>query len=171
MNGRRAFVIMNKTRSNEQLTRFLVSTLVVSFLLNWIWEMAQMSAFKEMTSRSWSETAALCARATIADVGVFVWIYAIGALATRNARWGLRPRWNVYATVALLGVMHAFWIERAAIASGRWTYSDKMPVVPLLNVGLWPLLQLMVLTPLALWVSNRFSVAIRNHETPPPGSP
>ncbi len=155
---------------SAQLGRLLFGMLIVSFLLNWIWEMTQMPAFKEMAARSWGETAALCTRATIADVVITLWIYCIGALATRNLGWGLQAPWHVYATVALLGAMHAFWIERAATASGRWIYSEIMPVIPFLRVGLWPLLQLAVLTPLTLWMANRFSVAKRNRATRPPVS-
>ena len=104
-------------------------------------------------------------RATLGDVAITLLIYAIGALAARTLRWGLRAAWNVYSAVALLGAMHAFWIERAAIASGRWTYTQTMPVIPLLKVGLWPLLQLTVLTPLTFWLANRCSLAPRTHAT------
>lgn len=104
-------------------------------------------------------------RATLGDVAITLLIYAIGALAARTLSWGLRAAWNVYSAVALLGAMHAFWIERAAIASGRWTYTQTMPVIPLLKVGLWPLLQLTVLTPLTFWLANRCSLAPRTHAT------
>lgn len=155
-----------KTQSMPQeLRRFLPSILVASFVLNWLWEMAQMPAYREMASRSWRETANLCMRATIGDVAITLLIYATGALAARTLNWGLRAAWNVYSAAALFGAMHGFWIERAAIASGGWTYMQTMPVVPMLKVGLWPLLQLTVLTPLAFWLANRCSLAPRTHGT------
>jgi hypothetical protein len=60
-------------------------------------------------------------------------------------------RWNVYATAALLGGACAAAYEWRALVTGRWFYAERMPVVPLLGVGLWPLLQLTLLVPLALW--------------------
>ncbi len=95
------------------------------------------------------------------------WIFAIGALAAHSLSWGLRPRWNVYLAVALLGAMHAIWIEQAAIAAGRWSYTDAMPTIPSLGVGVWPLLQLALLTPLTVWLSSRYALRKRTHATQP----
>ncbi len=38
----------------------------------------------------------------------------------------------------------------------RWQYSDLMPVLPYLEVGLVPLLQWLALPPLSLWLSLIF---------------
>jgi len=127
--------------------------------------MAQMRAYWDMALRPWRETASLCTRATLGDVAITLLIYATGALAAGTLSWGLRAAWNVYAAVALLGAMHDFWIERAAIASGRWMYILTMPVVAILKVDLWPLLQLTLLNPVTVWLSNRLSLAGQNHVT------
>jgi hypothetical protein len=151
--------------TRKELRRFLTGILVTSFVLNLLWEMAQMPAYREMASLTWRETATLCTRATFGDVAITVLIYATGALAARTLSWGVRPAWNVYAAGALLGALHAFWIERAGVASGQWTYTQTMPVVPMVKVGLWPLLQLTVLTPLSIWIANRCAIAARPHGT------
>ena len=156
---------MNASSIPQRVRRFLATVPVAAFVLNWLWEMAQMTAYREMAIRPWRDTASLCTRAALGDVAITLLIYATGALAARTLIWGFPAAWNVYSTVALLGALHAFWIERAAIASGRWTYTQMMPVVPILNVGLWPLLQLTVLTPLTLWLANRCSLAPRTHGT------
>src|SRR6266481_3911592 len=112
---------MKKQSTPQELRRFLTSILVASFVLNWLWEMLQMPAYREMALRSWRETATLCTRATLGDVAITLLIYATGALAAHTLSWGLRAAWNVYLAVALLGAMYAFWIERAAMASVQWT--------------------------------------------------
>jgi len=145
-----------------ELIRFFVCIAVVAFLLNWIWEMSQMPAYREMAARSVLETAGRCALAAFGDVVITFWIYAVGALAAHSLSWGLRARWNVFVAVALLGAMHAFWIEQAGIASGHWTYTNAMPIIPRLGVGLWPFLQLPVLTPLTVALSSRFALAKRS---------
>lgn len=41
-------------------------------------------------------------------------------------------------------------VEWRALAVARWSYTESMPVVPLLSVGLWPLLPLTLLVPAAI---------------------
>jgi hypothetical protein len=142
--------------------RFFLCMAVLSFLLHWIWEMAQMPAYKDLAGRPLLETALGCTPATLGDVVISFWMYAIGALAAHSLSWGLQPRWNVYLAVALLGAMHAIWIEQAAMASGRWSYAAAMPIIPRLGVGLWPVLQLLVLPPLTIGMSSHLALRKRN---------
>lgn len=156
---------MKPTR--PELIRFFAWMSIVSFVLHGIWEMSQMAAYKDLARRPLLETIARCTPATFGDVVLTLWIYALGALAAHSLDWGLHPRWNVYVTVALLGAIHAIWIEQAALAAGRWSYTDTMPIIPRLGVGLWPLLQLMVITPLVVWLSSRCAIhrkhSVRQH--------
>ena len=151
--------------TRQELERFFICMAADSVLLHAVWEMAQMPAYKDLAGRPLPETAVRCAPATLGDIAITFWIYAIVALAAHSLSWGLQPRWNVYLTVALLGAMHAFWIERAAIASGRWSYTAAMPIIPPLGVGLWPLLQLLVLTPLTIGLSSLLALRKRNRAT------
>lgn len=59
------------------------------------------------------------------------------------------------STPAALGAAIAVVLEHAALAAEAWSYSDGMPLIPLLEVGLWPTLQLTLLVPLALWTAVR----------------
>jgi hypothetical protein len=138
---------------------FFAALVASAFGLNWVWEMAQMPAFAEMAGRSWLETALPCARAALGDVAMTFGIYGLGSLAAGQWRWGMERRWNVYLTGALLGGVFASSFEWYSLASQRWTYNEQMPIVPILGVGLWPQLQLMLLVPLswafAAWWSTR----------------
>ena len=139
--------------------RFFASTMLASFVLNEIWEMAQMSAYVEIAGHSWTSTLRLCTRATVGDVGIVLGIYLAGALAAGDLAWGLRGRWNIYATAAVMGLAYAALVEHAALTAGRWSYSERMPVVSVLGAGLWPLLQMTLLPPLtflfARWWTGR----------------
>ena len=103
----------------RRLGWFIAATALTSFVLNEIWEMAQMSAYVETAGRSWTSTLALCTRAAVGDVGIILGICAAGALAAGDPGWGLRDRWNIYATAALLGLVIAVLVENAALAAGR----------------------------------------------------
>jgi hypothetical protein len=136
------------------LWRFFAATVLTGFVLSEIWEMAQMSAYVETAGRSCTSTLGLCTKAAVGDVGIILCIYAAGALAAGDLGWGLRGRWNIYATAAVLGLAYAALVEHAALAAGRWSYTEHMPVVPVLGAGLWPLLQITLLPPLTFWISG-----------------
>ena len=137
--------------------RFLFALAFVAFVLNWIWEMAQMSAYTEMVGAPWMSTSIPCAWASVGDVGFTFFVYGIGALAARRIEWGMACRWHVVAAAAILSAVLAAAYEWKAQASGRWSYTDDMPIVPVLGVGLWPFLQLMLTVPASLGIAQWYS--------------
>jgi hypothetical protein len=145
---------MQNDRTPRSLWPFFGALALASFALNWVWEMAQMRAYAEMTTKSWLETLLPCTLATFGDVAVTFAVWGVGALAAADVRWGMAGRWNAYATAALLGGACAVAYEWKALGSGQWHYTDRMPVVPVLEVGLWPLLQLALLVPLAFGLAR-----------------
>ena len=140
----------------QKMGHYGLSLAVAAFCLNWPWEMAQMRAYVEMARQSWQETVLPCTIATVGDVAITAAIYGIGALACADLRWA-HGRWNAYLASALLGTACAAGIEWKSRLEGRWSYSPAMPVVPVLNAGLWPLLQLTLLVPLALGLAEWWS--------------
>jgi hypothetical protein len=138
----------------RQFWIFLGLTVLIAFVLNEVWEMAQMRAYLETRDAPWLETLALCTPAALGDVVIVLGLYAGGALAAADPAWGLRGRWNIYLVTGLLGLGVAILIEHAALADGRWTYGTHMPVVPFLNAGLWPLLQMTLLPPAIFWIAR-----------------
>ena len=142
---------------------FVVLSLV-AFVLNWFWEMAQMRAYTEMASAPWASTLMTCTWASIGDVAFTFIIYGIGALATGQSRWGMTGRWHVMAAAAILGAVFATAVEWNAQVSGRWSYTEAMPMVPMFGVGLWPFLQLTVTVPIAFLVGGWWA-SIRSQES------
>jgi hypothetical protein len=137
--------------------QFFLALGVASFGLNWLWETVQRRAYTEAMDRPWYAVAIQHIVPTLGDAVVTFAVYGVGALAAGQFRWGTTGRWNVYATAALLGGACAVVVEWKALASGWWSYADVMPIVPVLGVGLWPLLQLTLLVPLALWLAAAWS--------------
>lgn len=159
--------IISTKHTRHELVVFFTGMAVISFVLHSIWEMSQMAAYKELAGRPFLETAVRCTPAVLGDVVITFWVYAVGALAAKSLSWGLLPRWNVHLTLALLGAIHAICIEQAALTSGRWSYSDIMPIVPRLGVGVWPLLQLTLLTPMIIALSSRLASRKPAHRPDP----
>ena len=140
---------------------FLLILVVGAFCLNWVWEMLQMPVYAEMAGRPWAETARRCTVATFGDVFMTFAVCGTISLAAGSLRWITPIRWNSLIASALLAAQWAVAVEWWAIATERWTYNDLMPVVPALGVGLWPLLQLSLLTPLAIWIASRLSCRMK----------
>lgn len=144
---------MDAATDRPSLWRHLAVLCSTAFLLNWPWELLVIPNYAVVRDWPWLSAAAHCTVATAGDAVVTLAIYGVGALASGRPRWGVVPRWNVYATASLLGGLTAAALEWRALATGRWSYSDLMPIVPGFRVGLWPLLQLPLLVPAAFWVS------------------
>src|SRR5438874_10596390 len=92
--------------------RFIVAVLLSAFFFHWMWEMLQMPSYAQMAGLSWREAAPRCALAALGDVGITILIYVAGALVASSFTYAIRARWNVYLGLAIMGIMHSFWIER-----------------------------------------------------------
>jgi len=127
--------------------------LAVSFLMHWGWETAHGVAYVEtalpLATRVWH-----CLPMAGVDT---LWTAGLVALAGRAG--SIR----VAALVAtVLGAATAILIEWYALRNGRWTYNELMPLVPLVRVGWWPVLQMAILPPIAMTVTRRFSGRARS---------
>ena len=87
------------------------------------------------------------------------WQFTPRPLGAGDLGWGLGGRWNIYARAAVLELAYAALVEPAALVAGRWSYTERMPVVSVLGTGLWPLLPMTLLPPrtfsFARWWAGR----------------
>jgi len=117
----------------------------LAVVLHWAWETAHGPAYVEtnlqLAQRVWH-----CFPMAVLDTA---WSGAIVLLAIAAARDLRRPS-SMWLIAAAAGAVTAVAVERFALETGRWTYNELMPIVPLVNVGLWPLAQMLVLPPLTL---------------------
>ena len=133
-------------------SRTVIPFLVVAFLLQWAWETVHGVAYVEtdmaLLDRLWH-----CVPMAFVDTAWTSGIIVAGALV---ARWLRRP-WLMWAAAVFAGALTAIWVEYAALKSGRWTYNALMPIVPIVEVGLWPVLQMSLLPPVGLLIVTQFS--------------
>jgi hypothetical protein len=122
--------------------------LVVAFFLNWIWEATHAAAYVESTGpflyrlRHCLPMAGTDALWTLA-----LWTSVAGAIQRPDSAWRL-------PTVAAIGAVSAVAVERVALADGRWTYNALMPIVPIVDVGLWPVAQMTILPVITAWLAR-----------------
>lgn len=125
-----------------------------SFVLHFAWEMMQRSLFA-LPPASFIEHLPMCLFATATgDMAFMLILYFTAAVIHRDIFWIGAPSayrhpatWVVTALVgALLAISYEFW---AIHVVDRWDYG-AMPIVPLVRVGLTPLMQMIVAPELTL---------------------
>lgn len=127
-----------------------------SFLLHFVWEMWQVPFFADMPSTAHWSGVAICTRATLGDSVMAVAALWAGGAPRRNRRWLLTPRWRevgLYLGTGLVLTVAFEWLATGPLE--RWAYGPDMPRVPWIGTGMLPLLQWLVVPPIALWITAR----------------
>jgi len=127
--------------------------------LNLAWETTQLPLYTLWSEASAGTIAFSVAHCTAGDIAIGAAALVMALILGRErdlAHW----RWRRIAVwTALAGVAYTVFSEwnNTAIL-GSWAYSDLMPVLTLagVDIGLSPLMQWLVLPPLALHLAGRF---------------
>jgi len=135
--------------------RPLVTGIVVSYLANAAWELAQMSLYVTSVPPGWIAALTHCGKAAGGDLLLMGILYLVLVLAIGSWRWPLEPAsyrhpatWVLTPAVgALLAVAFELW---AVYVDHRWAYGTSMPLIPGLSVGVTPVLQMIVIPLLVL---------------------
>ncbi len=126
--------------------------IAATFLFHGVWEHAHIVLYTGYDAMKGFVPVWILA--TLGDILYTLIIVGIISLIKRNLDWFRDAnRYDLFAA-ALLGFVLALMVEYKGLYLGRWSYLPAMPIVPLLNVGLSPLLQMTILTPLSLFVTK-----------------
>jgi hypothetical protein len=130
--------------------------LAVALPLYFAWEMAQAPFFTGMPA-GWVRGTLMCAQATLGD-GVLVAAVAIaGTLLYRDRRWFVPPAPLRYVVAVVVGVALQIAVEWVMVYRlNRWGYASNQPILPLVGLGILPVLQPIVLLPLTFWLTARW---------------
>ncbi len=118
------------------LKRKLVYIFVLAFLLNWVWE--NLHSHFYLHYQGGEITQWILLQSIFADA-LFITLMAVFFLKSEFLRKNI---W--YALV--LGIIAAIIIEIYALQTGRWEYNELMPIIPIVNTGLTPTVQLGILS-------------------------
>lgn len=124
----------------------------LTFVLHFVWEQVQCPLF--YVHETFDASHAGMTLATAGDVGLTWWLYGLIAAASRSWRWA-RGGWSTPQFVGLVvaAALTALVVEAVALHLGWWRYLDSMPL--LFEFGLVPVAQLVLLTPLSIWLAER----------------
>lgn len=126
------------------LASLLRALFCLSVLINYPWELAQMVFFR-WWGAPWSVGMLAGLKAAVGDGLLVLALYAAGCAVFRSRDWILRPGPSAYAFLSVAGGLVAVAMEWHAAAGGPWSYGSLAPMVPVLGVGLMPVVQMMVL--------------------------
>ena len=129
------------------LSRMLSILFAVAVMLNYPWELAQaplFAGYEDFTSIWWH-----CFVASLGDGVLVLLMFGVGWLAWRRQNWFERPGAWGYALMLVSGLTIAIAVEWIAVhVLQRWAYLPAMPQLPVIDIGIVPIVQMLVLPPL-----------------------
>jgi hypothetical protein len=114
------------------------------------WEIAQLPLYTLWTESRLDWIAFAVVHCTVGDAMIGTAALVVALILSRAGHPANWPGTKICAWMVLLALAYTLASERINLIQGNWAYSDWMPVVPWVEVGLAPLLQWIVV-PLAAW--------------------
>jgi hypothetical protein len=137
------FILLKKSSDKRKFKRYIFIVIIVSFLLNVAWKLIQMPLYKNATYNF--DHIAFCVLASIADVLMVLLMYFMFAFILKNLFWIQHLKIYQILLIILTGGVGAVLSEIRHLSLGSWVYNFSMPIIPILNVGISPVLQFMLL--------------------------
>lgn len=128
-------------------TKYIAKLAVIAFLLHVIWENAQAPLY--VGYQSFSRHFPICLIGTLGDVVITLFVLVFLWLLKKDIT---RPA--DFLGLSIIGFFIAVVIEQHALLAGKWDYALAMPIIPILKVGLAPILQMTLLLPLSFYLAK-----------------
>ncbi len=125
-----------------------VSTRYLGFLFfaNLIWEFAQMPLYSLWYEGSWEEIIYSGIHCTVGDLMIGASALFLGVLFVGRSSWPTGQRKRVAFFTVLFGLAYTAFSEWMNVYQHKsWSYSELMPLLPGMGIGLSPLAQWIVL--------------------------
>lgn len=154
------YVHLLKHSNNRRIfKRFSCLIIAFSFLLNFIWEMLQMPLYEGMKLNM--QSAMIFGLASLADTLMVLLLYYAFAFLYKEFFWTQHFIVQRILILVVTGSIGAILTEILYLSTGSWKYSRSMPLIPVVNVGVSPVLQFMILPILSYWVSFHYKKFIQ----------
>ncbi len=133
--------------------KFIFVIGILSFSLNFVWEWFQCVPY--FIHRGTQASPMSMVVAALGDVGLTFLVLGVVFILTKRRQpimqnyFQFRKFFFIEGTAFLVAV----GIEKLALATNRWSYTDINPIIPILGVSYLPVLQLMIIIPLVLFVT------------------
>jgi hypothetical protein len=126
----------------------------MAVFLNYVWELAQAPLYVGLEyspAMFWH-----CFVASVGDGVMVLLIVSAGWLTFRRWDWFVRPSLPGYVVMTLSGFILAVLVEWVAVhILNRWQYTENMPRLPGIDIGLIPIAQMLIVPPLIFWIVTK----------------
>lgn len=134
------------------IRRYIVYTAVGHL----IWEMAHIPLYTIWVEGTWSEIAFAVVHCTGGDLLIAMSTLLLALFLVGGHAWPSERAGRVLLLAVVLGVSYTIFSEWLNIViRAAWAYRDIMPVVPVIDAGLTPLLQWIIVPTLACWAAAK----------------
>jgi hypothetical protein len=128
-----------------------------------VWELVQLPLYTIWTDGTTGEIAFAVLHCTVGDVLIAAIILLAVVVLTADGRWPARRFARVATLTITFGVLYTVFSEWLNVeVRGGWSYSEFMPILPLLGTGVSPLTQWIVVPAIGFWWARRASVRVDN---------
>ena len=155
--------LLKNTAHKKAFKQLILVIAVLAFLLNFAWELVQLPLYKGAAYDI--QHIAFCALASVADVLMVLLLYLCFALINKKTFWMQHIGFRQVFILMIIGGIGAIIAEIAHTAAGNWAYADAMPMLPIVNAGLSPFLQFLLLPVLIYYLSFLLIKQTGNNET------
>ena len=147
-------VVTPGPRDGIDWTRGLRRYLIASIVIHLVWEILQLPLYTLWTTGTRPQQTFAVLHCTIGDA-MIAGLSLLTALALfASVGWPSAGAARVSVATLACGIGYTIfseWLNTSV--RGSWTYSEFMPVVPVIGTGLAPLLQWFLVPSLALWIA------------------
>lgn len=143
---------MSANEAKDDRTKLLVSIFAVGFILNLIWENAQAPLYKGYGG--FQTHFSICFWASLLDAAIILLLTFLISFWRKSFDWIINMNWEETVVLMSFGGILAVIFEVLALEFDVWSYSSTMPLLPFFNIGLTPLLQMIILPSLTILFSR-----------------
>jgi len=148
------YFLLAKGVKDKQGFKHLVLTIAgVAFLLNFIWEVAQGTLYEGFEYDP--KHVSFCALASITDMLTSLILYfGFAFIYKKNVYWIRQMKATKVIVLMIAGGFPTIIIEMWHITREDWSYAEGMLLLPLVDVGLSPVLQFVFLPWIIFLISS-----------------
>lgn len=144
---------------DKQYLFFIFSFSIFGFIFNFVWEWIQCTPFFIHLGNI--PTVSSMVFAASGDVALMLVVFVVVSILAGKLNWFL-GNFNSMTLFRIVSasVILAVLVELFALRTGRWTYTEKNPIIPVLGVSILPILQAILINLFSFFISKKIINAV-----------
>lgn len=125
---------------------------ITAWVMSFLWENLHAGLYKDFAPQMAKLAYLGC---SLADVVLVLIIWKTTAWLLHNPTWGRQATRMSYSVATIVAATLSYFAEKTSLLLNLWRYTDKMPLVPLLGIGLSPWLAIIVIPLSSFIIADR----------------